>query len=121
MLPAHAPPPPALDISYRRRVVDDELDELLGGLAAVAVEGPRAVGKTATALRRAVTVHRLDEEARRVIAQADPARLVLGERPILIDEWQRLPESFDQVRRAVDAGAAPGSFILTGSAYPKEP
>lgn len=121
MLPAPAAPAAALDISYRRRVVDDELDELLGGLAAVAVEGPRAVGKTATALRRAVTVHRLDEEARRVIAQADPARLVLGERPILIDEWQRLPESFDQVRRAVDAGAAPGSFILTGSAYPKEP
>lgn len=110
-----------LHVAYRQRVVDAELDEFLGGLPAVAIEGPRAVGKTATALRRAVTVHRLDEDARRVIAQADPARLVQGELPILIDEWQRLPESFDRVRRAVDAGAAPGSFILTGSAFPKDP
>ena len=41
--------------------------------------------------------------------------------PILIDEWQRFPESFDRVRRAVDAGAAPNSFLLTGSATPKDP
>ena len=107
--------------TYRRRIVDDELDELLGGLSAVAIEGPRAVGKTATALQRAMTVYRLDDEAQRTIARADPALLVQGEPPVLIDEWQRLPESFDRVRRAVDAGAPAGSFLLTGSASPKDP
>jgi predicted AAA+ superfamily ATPase len=107
--------------SYRRRIADAELDELLAGLPAVAIEGPRAVGKTATALQRSRTTYRLDNEAQRIIAQADPARLTSGERPILIDEWQRLPESFDRVRRAVDAGAPPGSFLLTGSASPKDP
>lgn len=106
---------------YQRRIVDDELDELLGGLPAVAIEGPRAVGKTATAMQRAQTTYRLDDEAQRIIAQADPARLTEGDRPILIDEWQRLPESFDRVRRAVDDGAPPGSFLLTGSASPKDP
>src|SRR5262249_19666358 len=55
------------------------------------------------------------------IAGADPSLLTHGERPILIDEWQRLPESFDRVRRAVDDGAAPGSFLLAGSASPKDP
>ena len=109
------------DPGYRRRIIDDELDELLSGLPAIALEGPKAVGKTATALRRATTVYRLDNDAERSIAQADPSRLLEGERPILIDEWQRFPESFDHVRRAVDEGAGPGSFLLTGSASPTDP
>jgi predicted AAA+ superfamily ATPase len=108
-------------VSYRRRIVDDELDELIVGLPAIALEGPKAVGKTATALQRAATIHRLDDEAERSIAQADTQRLVEGKPPVLIDEWQRLPESFDRVRRAVDAGAAAGSFLLTGSASPTIP
>jgi predicted AAA+ superfamily ATPase len=49
---------------------------------------------------------------------AGPARLAAGERPVLIDEWQRLPESWDLVRRAVDDGAVAGSFLLAGSASP---
>ena len=106
---------------YSRRLIDDELDELLDGLPAIAIEGPRAVGKTATALQRARTVYQLDDSAVRAIVQADPGRLVRGDMPILIDEWQRFPESFDRVRRAVDAGAAPNSFLLTGSATPKDP
>lgn len=106
---------------YRPRIVDDELDELIAGLPAIALEGPKAVGKTATALQRAATVYRLDDEDERSIAQADTSRLTEGERPVLIDEWQRIPESFDRVRRAVDAGAAAGSFLLTGSASPTEP
>jgi len=107
--------------SYRRRVVDNELDELLAGVAAVSLEGPKAVGKTATALRRAATVYRLDDEAERAIVEADPSRLLEGDRPVLIDEWQRFPASFDRVRRAVDDGAGPGSFLLTGSASPSDP
>lgn len=94
---------------YRPRVIDQALDELLGGLPAIALQGPKAVGKTATALRRAVTVYRLDDEFERSIAEADPSRLLDGERPVLIDEWQRLPESFDRVRRAVDESAAAGT------------
>lgn len=107
--------------SYWRRIADDELDELIAGLPAIAIEGPKAVGKTATAMRRAATVHRLDDEAERSIAQADTSRLLEGEPPVLIDEWQRVPESFDRVRRAVDDGARAGSFLLTGSASPTEP
>ncbi|MGA2165670.1 MAG: DUF4143 domain-containing protein [Solirubrobacteraceae bacterium] len=109
------------DARYQRRIVDDELDELLAGLPAIAIEGPKAVGKTATALRRAATVHRLDDDAERSIAQADSSRLLDGDRPVLIDEWQRVPESFDRVRRAVDDGARPASFLLTGSASPTDP
>lgn len=106
------------DSGYRPRVIDAELDEFLAGLPAVSIEGPRGVGKTVTAERRAATVYRLDDSDEFLIAQADSSRLVGGQPPILIDEWQRLPESFDRVRRAVDDGAAAGSFLLTGSATP---
>lgn len=106
---------------YRPRIIDGELDELLDGLPAISIEGPKAVGKTATAVQRAATVYRLDNDDERPVLAADPSRLVEGEKPILIDEWQRLPASFDRVRRAVDEGASPASFLLTGSATPTDP
>ena len=104
---------------YSARVIDAELDELMAGLAAIALEGPKAVGKTATALRRASTVHELDEEQQRAVAAADLDRVIDGEPPVLIDQWQRLPAIWDKVRRAVDRDATPGRFLLTGSASPE--
>jgi len=107
--------------AYLPRVVDAELDEILPALPAIALEGAKAVGKTRTALQRARTVHRLSEPGERAVIEADPARLVAPqEPPVLIDEWQRLPVSWDLVRDAVDAGAPPGQFLLTGSAAPRE-
>ena len=105
---------------YYPRIVDGELDELCDELPAIAIEGPRAVGKTETALRRVATAYRLDDAAQLDIARADPTRLASGKPPILIDEWQRLPESWDIVRRAVDADPHTPRFLLTGSAAPAE-
>lgn len=105
---------------YIKRVVDGELDVLLNGLPAISLEGPRAVGKTETASRRVNTAYRLDNDEALAIARADPARLGKGAPPILIDEWQRLPTSWDVVRRAVDADFAGSRFLLTGSASPNE-
>jgi uncharacterized protein len=121
MNPGHDNARHASGSPYQPRIVDGEFDELLAGLPAISIEGPKAVGKTVTAVRRAATAHRLDDAAERLILEADTSRLVEGERPILIDEWQRVPESFDRVRRAVDDGAGPGSFLLTGSATPTDP
>jgi predicted AAA+ superfamily ATPase len=103
---------------YRRRIVDDELDVLLAALPAVAIEGAKAVGKTATATQRARVVFRLDEPTQREIVAADPDRVVEERGPILVDEWQLVPELWDRIRRAVDAGAPAGRFLLTGSASP---
>lgn len=106
---------------YLRRIIDDELDLLMRSLPAIAIEGAKGVGKTATAMRRARTIHRLDDPEHLAIVEGEPQRLVAGQTPILIDEWQRLPQSWDLVRRAVDDGAAAGSFLLTGSARPDRP
>lgn len=103
---------------YRPRVVDDELDELLDGLAAVALEGPKAVGKTATASRRATTVLALDDPGQLAVLAADAQRIHEMAPPVLIDEWQRLPVVWDAVRRSVDRNFRPGRFILAGSAAP---
>ncbi len=100
---------------YTPRIIDAELDELMQSAAALAIEGAKGVGKTATAVQRAARVRELDDPTQRRIAIADPARLLEGPAPVLIDEWQFVPESWDLVRRAVDAGAEPGRFLLTGS------
>ncbi|MFZ1409922.1 MAG: DUF4143 domain-containing protein [Micropruina sp.] len=103
---------------YVRRVLDHELDELMPGLPAIAVDGPKGVGKTATCGQRAATVLGLDDPLTLSLVRADLDRALGGARPILIDEWQRAPALWDRVRRAVDAGAPPSSFLLTGSASP---
>ena len=108
------------DTGYIPRIVDRRLDEMLAGLPAVALEGPRAVGKTETALRRARTVHRLDDEQHLELLHGDPSRLTEGEPPVLIDEWQRYPASWDLVRRHVDDRTRRSTFLLTGSATPTE-
>ncbi len=100
---------------YRLRVIDRELDQL-SSLPALAIEGPKGVGKTETAQKRAQTVVRLDDPAQNEIASADPKRILFGAGPVLLDEWQRAPEIWDAVRRAVDDGTPPGPFLLTGSA-----
>lgn len=103
---------------YRRRILDDELDHLLQGLSAVAIEGAKAVGKTATASQRASSIFQLDEPEQRAIAEADLGRLVAAPGVVLIDEWQLVPAVWDRVRRAVDSGAPAGRFLLTGSVSP---
>jgi Predicted ATPase (AAA+ superfamily) len=82
---------------------------------------PRGVGKTKTALGRAATAYRLDDPAVRAIIGADPQRVTTGARPVLIDEWQAMPEAWDLVRRAVDDDGSPGQYLLTGSAAPTNP
>jgi predicted AAA+ superfamily ATPase len=113
-------PSPLVPPRYRPRIIDAELDELAAALPAIAVDGAKAIGKTATAARRARTVHQLDDPSQRAVGAADVQRLLAGERPVLLDEWQALPEVWDAVRRAVDAGAPPGSFLLAGSKAPDD-
>lgn len=106
---------------YERRILDDELDELLPQLPAIAIEGPKGVGKTETAKQRAASVLKLDEPAQASLLDADPQRLEREPTPILIDEWQRFPRSWDLVRRSIDENRTGGRFLLTGSAAPATP
>lgn len=101
---------------YRPRLVDALLDELVHQLPALLLVGPRAVGKTTTALRRAATVVRLDREAEAAVFTADPDAALRGlPEPVLLDEWQRVPGVLGAVRRSVEHDPRPNRFLLTGS------
>lgn len=104
-------------MGYLPRLIDTYLDKLLEELPAIAIDGAKGVGKTATAARRADQILRLDTEEGVSLFQASKIE-ANGGGTLLIDEWQYLPESWNLVRRAVDDGARPGSFLLTGSATP---
>ena len=85
-------------------------------MPALALVGPRATGKTTTAERHARTVIRLDRVAEATAVAADPDAALQGlPEPILLDEWQEIPEVLGAVKRACDADPRPGRFILTGS------
>ncbi len=107
--------------NHYKRIQDDTLRELLDVVPAVSLVGPRGVGKTTTAEQIANTSINLDIPATRSVVEADVDRFVDSPEPILVDEWQRLPQVWDIVRRAVDADDRPGRFILTGSAKPTNP
>ncbi|WP_295694958.1 DUF4143 domain-containing protein [Lapillicoccus sp.] len=106
-------------MDYLSRTVDQELDELLALAPAIALDGPKGVGKTGTATRRARASWLLDDPAQRALVEADPTFAGAPPGTLLIDEWQRLPQVWDSVRRRVDEGAPPGRFLLTGSATPR--
>lgn len=114
-------------MTYIPRIVDGELDASLRAAGAVLIEGPRACGKTETARQaaRSEVLLDLDEQARS-LAVIDPALVLEGDTPRLIDEWQVVGGIWDHVRRTVDARRAQdpksgvGQFILTGSAVPAD-
>lgn len=107
---------------YRQRLVDKTLQQALRRSGAVLVEGPKWCGKTTTAEQAAASIRYLDEpgklESNQLLAKINPAELLAGSAPLLLDEWQLAPELWDAIRFTVDRRATPGQFILTGSAVP---
>lgn len=105
---------------YRQRVMDAQLQEALGAAGAVVIEGPRACGKTETARQAATSEIRMDTPAAQQAFAVDPALVLAGATPRLIDEWQEVPDLWNLVRHEVDDRRAPGQFVLTGSSVPRD-
>ncbi|MDO4897828.1 MAG: DUF4143 domain-containing protein [Rothia sp. (in: high G+C Gram-positive bacteria)] len=105
-------------MTYLRRSIDTELDELLPYLPAIALDGPKGVGKTETAARRVSKVLNLDDDFTRTLLHNDFNLDAYSEESLLFDEWQHFPRIWDIVRRKVDSKAPAGSYLLTGSATP---
>lgn len=97
-------------LEYLPRIVDDELDELAQGLPAISLEGPKGVGKTATAQRRARTTFALDEPAVRELLAADPGRLTFLRDPCWSTSGNAIPPSM-----------TPTSTTCTGYATTSDP
>lgn len=109
---------------YRKRIADDILKRKLEGKGAVLIEGPKWCGKTTTAEQLAASVLYMDDPEKKTqnitMSELNPKRLLHGETPRLIDEWQIAPKLWDAIRFEVDHRQELGQFVLTGSAVPAE-
>ena len=108
------------------RLAQQQLPALLAQFPAVLLLGPRQAGKTTLALaeaqRRKGALY-LDLElpsAQRQLDDAEAFLLAHGNRLVILDEVQRMPELFAVLRGVIDlrrrSGEAAGQFLLLGSA-----
>lgn len=107
---------------YKPRITDALIERKLKGKGAILIEGPKWCGKTTTAEQFAKSILYMskpeDVQSNLMMAEIDPSKLLKGETPRLIDEWQIAPKLWDAVRFEVDHRDNMGHFILTGSAVP---
>lgn len=107
--------------TYKPRLLDALIKRKLKAAGAIVLRGPRAVGKTTTALHHARSSVRLDQRPEWIrAAELTPEMLLAGPVPRLVDEWQLAPSIWNSIRAEIDARGQPGQFILTGSAVPVE-
>lgn len=107
-------------MTYIKRHLTDKIRKLSNEYACILLTGPRQVGKT-TLLEnvigdKGVEFVTLDDLSEREIAKRDPELFLNShKKPIVIDEVQYAPELFSYIKIAIDKGATPGTFYLTGS------
>ena len=109
---------------YFPRICDGLVNEKLSYSGALLIEGPKWCGKTWTGKHAAKSVLYLQDPDKGAgymeLSRIMPSRLLKGEKPRLIDEWQEAPVLWDAVRFDVDQTGEWGQYILTGSATPRD-
>ncbi len=107
---------------YLNRIADQILMDKLDAMGAVLIEGPKYCGKTTLARQHAGSVlYMADPDTKQqnmALAQTNIKKLLAGDTPRLIDEWQLVPQFWDAVRNEIDKRGEDGQFMLTGSAVP---
>lgn len=108
-------------MKYLNRISDSELQRKLESAGALLIRGPKACGKTESAKQFAHSILAVDQDEQvPLLMETAPQRLLLGETPRLIDEWQEQPKIWNYVRHEIDNRKQTAQFILTGSANPDE-
>lgn len=83
------------------------------------LNGPRTVGKSTLLGQLAERLGRVvidcDDPATRSAVRADPGRFVESSEPVLIDEYQHVPELLDAIKAQLNRDLRPGRYVLAGS------
>lgn len=105
---------------YLTRIIESQIERKMKSSGAVLIAGPKFCGKTTTASRFANSIKKLSTESAINLARMEPRAVLEGEKPRLIDEWQTVPQIWDEVRNYIDENRGFGEFILTGSSTPED-
>jgi predicted AAA+ superfamily ATPase len=106
---------------YINRLSDSELKRKVGSAGALLIRGMKACGKTESAKQFSKSIIAMDQDPQiSLLMETAPQRLLLGETPRLIDEWQEYPKIWNYIRHEVDSRKETAQFILTGSSNPDE-
>ena len=109
-------------MKYINRIVDSEIKKKMNTAGAIEIKGPKWCGKTTSAKQIAKTTIEMQhpEKGKQYIeiAKNNPALLLEGDKPLLIDEWQIVPALWNAIRYQVDSQNKFGLYLLTGSATP---
>ncbi len=106
---------------YFPRLIDTKISEYLDIFGAIEVAGPMWCGKTWTSMAFGESISRIGTTSVRTMAEADPTTVLLGKKPHVIDEWQDVPQIWDEVKATIDeSGCVAGQYILTGSSAPNK-
>lgn len=107
---------------YRNRIADQLLKEQLEAAGALLIQGAKWCGKTTTAVQQAKSIIYMNDPSQSAnymhLAETNISLLLEGDTPLLIDEWQLVPQLWDAARFTIDQRRKTGQFILTGSAVP---
>jgi Predicted ATPase (AAA+ superfamily) len=106
--------------SYRPRVVDTIVKDRLSMSGGILITGPKWCGKSWTGMYHATSSLMLGSGDTKVYAKLSPEKVLDGEYPRLIDEWQDVPTLWDTARINIDFVNKKGMYIFTGSTFPKE-
>ena len=105
---------------YYQRLIEETIDRKLKSSGAVLVAGPKFCGKTTTCMLYQKSFVKLNTKQAISMARMDPKGVLVGEKPRLIDEWQKAPDIWNQVKDDLDFNYEFGKFILTGSSTPAD-
>lgn len=105
---------------YYDRLLEKEIELKLKTSGAVLVAGPKFCGKTTTCMLYQKSFIKLNTKQVIAMARMNPKAVLKGEKPRLIDEWQKAPDIWNQVKDDLDFNYEFGKFILTGSSTPAD-
>ncbi len=105
---------------YYKRLIEQEIERKLRSSGAVLVAGPRFCGKTTTCMLYQKSFVKLNTQQSITMARINPKGVLAGEKPRLIDEWQKAPDVWNQVKDDLDFDYEFGKYILTGSSTPAD-
>lgn len=105
---------------YYGRLVEKEIELKLRTSGAIVVAGPKFCGKTTTCMLYQKSFVKLNTKQTIAMARMNPKGVLSGENPRLIDEWQKAPDIWNQVKDDLDVKYEFGKYILTGSSTPAD-